>query len=106
MDDAAVRQHVRRRIADGRLPCDRIGRVSATYAADETCAACSTPVSAPQILYKLARADSPELTFHSACFTIWKAERDAYVPRPGRGSLSDSTRGATDSEGPETDGRD
>lgn len=62
MDDAAVRQHVRRRIADGRLPCDRIGWVSATatYAADETCAACSIPVSAPQILYKLARAGSPE----------------------------------------------
>jgi len=105
MDDAAVRQHVRSRIADGRLPCDRIGRVSATYAADETCAACSTPVSAPQILYKLARADSPELRFHSACFAIWKAERDAYVRRP-RQSVSDSARAATDSAEPETDGRD
>jgi hypothetical protein len=77
MIDATARQQVRSRIAEGRLPHDRIGRVvSATYGADEICDACSAAVSAEQVLYRLARADAYHLVFHSACFAIWKVERD------------------------------
>ncbi len=84
MNDAAVRQNVRTRIADGRLPHDRIGRVSATYGGGEVCDACSGQVSTAQVLYRLHRAGVHQVLFlfHSACFTVWKVERDRAMP-PG-----------------------
>jgi hypothetical protein len=61
MNDAAVRRVVRSKIAQGTLPRDRIGAVSATYGFDEVCDACSASVSPEQVLYKLtgqARTES------------------------------------------------
>lgn len=87
MSDATVRQQIRTRIVDGRLPRDRIGRISAAFAAEEACDACSMPVSGPDVLYRLARAKSPvDLVFHSACFAAWKVERD-YITSSGPGVL-------------------
>ena len=40
------------RIADGRLPNDKIGRVSATYGTGEICDACAL------VLYRLGRRDT------------------------------------------------
>ncbi len=77
MNDAAVRRVVRGKIADGRLPRDRIGRVSATYGADEVCAACSASVPSSEVLYRLTRADSDGFMFHATCFAIWKDERNS-----------------------------
>lgn len=77
MNDATVRQVVRGKIADGKLPRDRIGAVSATYGADEICDACSASVSPEDVLYKLARAGSGGFVFHATCFAIWRAERNS-----------------------------
>jgi len=80
MNDAMRRQQIQDRIADGRLPSDKIGRVSATYGTGEICNACSLAVSTEQILYRLGRLGVRELVFHNACFVIWKAERDRMFP--------------------------
>ena len=77
MNDATVRQVVRSKIADGRLPRDRIGKVSATYGADELCDACSASVPPEEVLYKLARAGSAGFVFHAACFALWRDERNS-----------------------------
>ena len=76
MNDASVRQVVRSKIADGTLPRDRIGAVSATYGADQVRAACSAPVPPERVLYRLNRAGSDGLLFHSECFAIWRDERN------------------------------
>jgi hypothetical protein len=76
MDDAVVRQRIRRRIADGTLPRDGLGALSATNGAGETCDACAVLVSTRQTLDKLARVDPPVLQFHSECFWIWRVERN------------------------------
>ena len=76
MNGATVRQLVRSKIADRTLPRNRIGSVSATYGAGQACDACSASVPPERILYELARAGSPGLLFHRACFAIWRDERD------------------------------
>jgi len=80
MDDATRRQKIRDRLADGCLPNDKIGRVSATYGTGEACDACSLPVLTEQVLYRLGRLGVGELKFHNACFAIWKVERDRMYP--------------------------
>jgi len=80
MDDIVRRQNIRDRISDGRLPNDKIGRVSATYGTGEACDACSLAVSTEQVLYRLGRLGVRELIFHNACFAIWKLERDRMYP--------------------------
>jgi hypothetical protein len=80
MDDIVRRQNIRDRISDGRLPNDKIGRVSATYGTGEACDACSLAVSTEQVLYRLGRLGMRELIFHNACFAIWKLERDRMYP--------------------------
>ena len=79
MNDAAVRRVVRSKIVQGTLPRDRIGAVSATYGFDEVCDACSASVSPEQVQYKLDRAGSYGFVFHSACFAIWRDERNSML---------------------------
>ena len=80
MDDTVRRQQIQDRIASGRLPSDKLGRVSATYGTGEACDACSLAVTTEQVLYKLGRLGVQELIFHNACFAIWKLERDRMYP--------------------------
>ncbi|HSP55750.1 MAG TPA: hypothetical protein VLS25_09190 [Dehalococcoidia bacterium] len=80
MDDAIRRQKIQDGIVSGRLPNDKIGRVSATYGTGEPCNACSLAVSTDQVLYRLGRLGVRELIFHNACFAIWKVERDRMYP--------------------------
>jgi hypothetical protein len=97
MDDAVRRQKIQDRIADGRLPNDKIGRVSATYGAGEACDACTLAVSTEQVLYRLGRLGVQELIFHNACFAIWKVERDRMYPsRAAAGARFSSARSSVD----------
>ena len=80
MNDAMQREEIRERIVSGRLPNDKIGRVSATYGSGEPCCACSRAVSTEQVLYRLGRLGVRELLFHNACFALWKVERDRIYP--------------------------
>ncbi len=80
MNDVMQRQEIRERIVSGRLPNDKIGRVSATYGSGEPCSACSLTVTTEQVLYRLGRLGVRELLFHNACFALWKVERDRMYP--------------------------
>lgn len=82
-----MRQQIQHRIASGRLPSDKLGRVSATYGTGEACDACSLAVTTEQVLYKLGRLGVQELIFHNACFAIWKLERDRMYPRRAAAGL-------------------
>jgi hypothetical protein len=75
MSDAIVRRLVRDKIADGRLPRNPAGAVSAKNGADEKCDACSTPVSHEEVLYKLAQEGFKQIRFHATCFAVWRDER-------------------------------
>ncbi len=77
MNAATVHRVVRAKIAAGRLPRDRIGAVSATYGTDQRCDACSSSVSAEEVVYKIARPDSAGFVFHATCFAIWRHERNS-----------------------------
>ena len=76
MNDTTVRLVVRDKIADGRLPRNRAGAVSATNGADERCDACSTSVSPEEVLIKLSHLGSGRFVFHTMCFAIWREERN------------------------------
>jgi hypothetical protein len=76
MNDATVRRVVRDKIADGRLPVDRTGSVSATNGTAEICSVCSEPVSLEEVLYRLAHERSGRFVFHATCFAIWRDERN------------------------------
>jgi hypothetical protein len=77
MNDATVRQAVRAKIVDGRLPSDRVGAVSAANGTGQICDACSVPISLDEVLYKLVHERSDRLVFHATCFAIWRAERNS-----------------------------
>jgi hypothetical protein len=80
MNETAVRQVVRSKIADGTLPRDNIGLVAAaTYGLGQMCAACSESVSPRKVLYKLTRAGSNGFVVHSDCFAIWRDERKSML---------------------------
>jgi hypothetical protein len=85
MNDATVRQLVRDRIADGRLPRNRGGAISATNGADERCDACSTPVSPEEVLFKIAHEGFRQIRVHATCFSVWRDER--YKMTSGQAAL-------------------
>jgi len=82
MNDANVRQLVRDKIADGRLPRSPAGAVSATNGTGQECDACSTPVSHDDVLYRLAHEGFTQLRVHATCFAIWRDERKRMIGTP------------------------
>jgi hypothetical protein len=76
MNDAIVRLVVRDKIANGWLPRDRTGAVSATNGTDERCDACSAAVSPEEVLVRVSHAGSRRFAFHATCFAIWRDERN------------------------------
>jgi hypothetical protein len=82
MNDTAVRLVVRDKLAHGRLPRDRAGAVRTTNGNDEVCDACSRPVSAEDVLYKITRERSRAFLFHASCFAIWRDEQNSMSAGP------------------------
>jgi len=77
MNDATVRQVVRSKIADGRLPRDRIGKVSASTGLTNYATHALRQSRLKQYCNKLVRAGSDGFVFHATCFTIWRDERNS-----------------------------
>jgi hypothetical protein len=76
MDAHAVRFLIRRGIQTGRLPHDRISRVSWGPSSGESCDACGELLTRLQVLLKgITHIGSPPTQFHVQCFQIWNAER-------------------------------
>lgn len=82
MNNSTVRQVVRTKISDGRLPRDRVGSIRATNGTGEECGACSLPISSEDVLYKVVRTPSPAFLFHATCFAVWRDERNSMSAGP------------------------
>ena len=87
-DAVAERGHalhllVRHKIQDGRLPHNRIAKISSGPGVGNTCDACETLITKEQLVTKVALADGRGargvVLFHSLCFQLWDAERLASV---------------------------
>ena len=73
-----LRLLVRHKVHDGRLPHDRIVRISRGLRGGETCDACETSIAKGQSVTEVAlaggRGARGTLSFHVACFQLWDAE--------------------------------
>ncbi len=75
----ALRLLVRHKVHDGRLPHNRIGRISSGLGGGETCDACETSITKEQLVTEVAlaggRGGRGTVSFHALCFQLWDAER-------------------------------
>ena len=70
-----LRQLVREKLADGRLPHDSIPRVWGGPANGESCHACEAVIPQNQFIIEGISETGMGLQLHVECFYIWDAER-------------------------------
>ena len=82
MDPISLRNLIRLKLADGRLPQNSIPRVWGGPSAGETCDGCDEVIGKAQFVMEGVSADLTKraLQFHVECLFLWDAERDV----PGR----------------------
>ena len=90
----SVRNLIREKIRDGRLPSGRTVRFWGGPGAGQLCDACETPVTKDQLAiedFSSNATGTKLLLIHASCFQIWDAER-LLLPPPetARGSGEDS----------------
>jgi hypothetical protein len=77
--DHGLRLLIWHKVHDGRLPHDRIGRISNGPGFGGTCDACETPITKEQSVTDVALAGGRGargiVSFHAVCFEFWDAER-------------------------------
>ncbi len=84
MDADLVRQLIRRRLEDGRLPRGRIAEVWVQSGDGQLCHCCGAILTTSQtVISGLAVEDWRAIRFHPDCFRIWEVER---LSSPGIGS--------------------
>lgn len=73
--DAALRLHVRQRIASGQLPTCVPNRIEAGYGSGHVCVACDQLISHAHIEYEIQdERDGSQLRFHFGCYVVWQLE--------------------------------
>ena len=71
-----MRQLIRRRLLEGRLPRGRAVHIWAAPGDGQACDGCGTPIAPnQQIVWAIATRDWMSIQFHEDCFQIWDAER-------------------------------
>ena len=82
MEPVSLRNLIRQKLADGRLPQNSIPRVWGGPSNGEVCDACDEKVGPLQFVMEGVSTDLTKraLQFHVECFHMWDAERDV----PGR----------------------
>lgn len=76
MDDDLVRQLIRHRLQDGRLPSDRVVQVWEMPGNGHACDGCGLPLARNQTsVCGIAARYSMSIHFHADCFVIWECER-------------------------------
>jgi hypothetical protein len=75
-DEYELRLEVRRRIADGRLPCEPGQALWAGAGDGQLCSLCDRVIDAQQIEYELQFTRTPQLVhrFHRICHQSWELE--------------------------------
>jgi hypothetical protein len=77
MDERALRQLIRHKLADGSLPLDGIFRAEVGVKGQAPCDACSLSIPPDQVVIQVVASSGSGARFHRDCFTIWKAEVEA-----------------------------
>ena len=88
-----VRRVVRAKIADGHLPRNHLGAVSASNGTDERCNACAAHILSEEVLIRLSQRGLSRFVFHSRCFAIWRDERAGNGPRTVPRTMPQPQRG-------------
>ena len=86
MDKTLVRQLIRHRLLEGRLPRGRA--VDIWYASGEgqTCDGCGDPIGRNQMMtWGIASQDWFSVHFHATCYELWEVERLALPRKDGGG---------------------
>lgn len=76
-DENALREVVRRRVAQGRLPCKRQDHTWAGRGTGLDCVVCDLPITSLQVEYELqfgAETASVVVRMHRPCLSAWELE--------------------------------
>ena len=79
MDDATLRQLIRDKLRDARLPIDSIPRIWGGQGSGEACDACEDIVTKDVLIMEGVSASrtGQSVQFHVRCFYMWDQERRA-----------------------------
>jgi hypothetical protein len=75
MNSASIRQLIRQKLADGRLPHNSIPRVWGGPGNGESCQACEEVISGGECIIEGIRENGRGIQLHVECFYIWDSER-------------------------------
>lgn len=76
-DENALREVVRQRVAQGRLPCRRQDHTWAGRGTGLDCAVCDLPITSLEVEYELQFDVQPNVVvvrMHRPCLTAWELE--------------------------------
>jgi hypothetical protein len=75
-DEEVLRHEARRRVAEGRLPCEPQKYLWAGAGEGKPCSLCDRPIDAQQIEYELQFKTTPVVMvrFHRICHQAWELE--------------------------------
>jgi hypothetical protein len=76
-DENALREVVRRRVAQGRVPCRRQDHTWAGKGTGLDCTVCELPITSQQVEYELqfdAEASLIVVRMHRLCLAAWESE--------------------------------
>jgi len=81
-----VRQLIRRKLLERRLPRGRASDIWALLGEGQACDACGEPIVAKQqAVWAIATQDWVSVHFHAVCYDLWEAERLALARQGGDG---------------------
>ena len=76
MEEAALRDLIRTKVADGRLPQKSITRIAGGISRGEPCVVCEETIAKPiRGIEAYIVTGSPPVPFHLRCFYMWNAQR-------------------------------
>jgi len=77
MDEEVLRNVIRHKLADGRLPLRGICTAKAGRKQEERCAACSDDIAPSQTAVEIVDNKGRIVALHADCFAIWNIEAAA-----------------------------
>jgi hypothetical protein len=77
VEEEVLRNVIRRKLADGRLPSKGVCTAKAGRKQTEQCAACSDDIAPNQTVVEIADSKGRIVALHTDCFAIWNTEAAA-----------------------------
>ena len=75
MTSDPVRQQIRQRLRDGRLPRDHTIELWRGHASGQMCDACGDPITATDLMCLMCSNDWRGIRMHECCLELWDDER-------------------------------